>query len=205
MRISIALMVWFLSAPAFAGTYKWVDENGVTHYSDRIPPEHKDRGNQELNRRGIVIKKTEPALTPEQRKAITEEREARALEEKKVAEQKRQDDALLLTYTSIEEIDAKKEREVQQAEIAIRNMELHHKSAHSHLQEQLKLKATYDDKSIPDQLSFDIGKWEQRMAWLEEHIAVKRIELAEIQARYNSYKKRFAELKGESSREAMSR
>jgi hypothetical protein len=202
MRFSTALLAWCLSFAAFAGTYKWVDENGVTHYSDRIPPEHADRGNQELNRRGVVIKKTAPALTSEQRKAIAEEREARALEEKKAVDQKRQDEALLLTYTSVEEIDAKQEREMQQAELAMRNMEVQHRYAQAQLQEQLKLKATYtaSDKEVLDQLVFDIAKSQERMAWLEEHIAAKRWQLVEIQARYDGYKKRFAELKGDPAR-----
>ncbi|CAM3126421.1 DUF4124 domain-containing protein [Shewanella loihica] len=37
-----ALLSLFLCAPTFATTiYKWVDENGVTHYSQEKPPEAK--------------------------------------------------------------------------------------------------------------------------------------------------------------------
>ncbi|MGH8757792.1 MAG: DUF4124 domain-containing protein, partial [Burkholderiales bacterium] len=58
---------------ALAVMYKWVDENGVTHYGDSIPPEYRSRANEELNKRGVIIKKNDAALTPEQIKAKEEE------------------------------------------------------------------------------------------------------------------------------------
>lgn len=195
----ILLPVLILSTFAYAGTYKWVDDNGVTHYGDNIPPEHVDRGNAELNRRGVVIKKTEPALTPAQRKAIADERDARAEAEKKMAEQKRLDDALLMTYTSVAEIGAKQEREMLQTAHAIGNLEAQHKSAQSRLHEQLRLKVA--NAEIPDDLASDISQSEQRVAHLDEQLSAKRFQLTQIQAKYEGYKKRFAELKGESSRE----
>jgi hypothetical protein len=197
MRTSvIVLLLMAATTPVFAGgTYKWVDEHGVTHYGDRIPPEYNNHGSQQLNKRGIVIKTTQPALTDEQRKTIAEEKLARELQEKKASEQKRQDDALLLTYTSIEEIEQKREREAQQAELAISNLETQRKSAVAQLNEQLKLKATHGDKPIPEHLAFDIANSEQRIARLEEQLSSKRHHLSEIQSRYEAHKKRFAELK----------
>ena len=63
------------SRPARAATYKWVDEKGVVHYTDKMPPEAVDKGNVELNKQGVPIKKTEPAPTPEQRRAKAQEEE----------------------------------------------------------------------------------------------------------------------------------
>lgn len=37
MRACLALMLWVWSAHAVAGVYKWVDEKGVVHYSERPP------------------------------------------------------------------------------------------------------------------------------------------------------------------------
>jgi hypothetical protein len=33
----------FLVCPAYAGLYKWVDENGVTHFSNTAPPKSSDQ------------------------------------------------------------------------------------------------------------------------------------------------------------------
>ena len=204
MKPLVFLSALIFSAFSFAGTYKYVDEDGVTHYGDSIPAEHLNRGSEELNRRGIVIKKTEPALTPAQRKAIADERESRVQEEKKATQQKRLDDALLMTYTSVAEINAKQERELQQTAHAISNLEAQHKSANLRLQEQLKLK-TAAKTGIPEHLASDIARSGQRIAYLGEQLSLKRFELTAIEAKYEGYKKRFAELKGESSDQAIAR
>ncbi|MGH8727788.1 MAG: DUF4124 domain-containing protein [Burkholderiales bacterium] len=206
MRFSLVLAL-LLAAPVYAGTYKWVDENGVTHYGDRVPPEYTNRGNQELNRRGVVIRKTEPAMTPGQRKAIADEREARKFEEKIAAEQRRQDDALLMTYTSVGEIELKKERDLQQIEQAIANLQGQVQSAQERLNEQQKRVEpfTRTGKPAPEELASDIAETREQVARLNSRIARKVEESAEIGAKYEAYKKRFAELKGETPPEAASR
>ena len=40
---------------------------GVVHYSDKLPPEAVDKASVELNKQGMPVKKTDKALTPEQR------------------------------------------------------------------------------------------------------------------------------------------
>jgi len=43
----MALLLTFLSAPVFAGSiHKWVDAQGVTHYSDQLPEEKQLSNNQ---------------------------------------------------------------------------------------------------------------------------------------------------------------
>jgi len=83
---TVRIPAWFVGA-AFAllaagqtsfihaATYKWVDEKGVVHYSDSIPPEAVERGNVQLNKQGVPIKKTDPAPTAEQRKVMQDEAE----------------------------------------------------------------------------------------------------------------------------------
>ena len=61
--------------PRRATTYKWVDDQGVVHYTDKLPPEAVNKGSVELNKQGVPIKKIEPALTPEQRRARDAEEE----------------------------------------------------------------------------------------------------------------------------------
>jgi len=52
-----------LSFPAMATLYKWVDDNGTTHYGETIPPEYADRDHQVLNNEGRVIR-SEEVMTP---------------------------------------------------------------------------------------------------------------------------------------------
>src|SRR5215472_2777081 len=73
--------------PARAALYKWVDEKGVVHYSDTLPPEAVDKARTELNKQGVEVKKTDKALTPEQRRAIEQE----AQRQKQLARQQEED------------------------------------------------------------------------------------------------------------------
>ena len=51
---------------ARAATYKWVDEKGVTHYTDKMPTEAAGKGSTVLDKQARPVKKIDPALTPEQ-------------------------------------------------------------------------------------------------------------------------------------------
>ena len=111
---NVALLLFFAmpGVPALAAMYKWVDENGVTHYGDSIPPEYRNRANEELNKRGVIIKKNDAALTPEQIKA----KEAELAKRKQEKETNRRDAVLLGTYSSAEEIDLARDRNLRQIE-----------------------------------------------------------------------------------------
>src|SRR4051794_29696488 len=42
-----------------AKLYKWVDENGIVHYTDKIPTDAVDKSNVELNKQAVPIRKME--------------------------------------------------------------------------------------------------------------------------------------------------
>lgn len=196
ITIIMTIILAVIPHSAFSKTFKWVDEQGVTHYGDRIPPEYKDRGNSELDPRGVVIKKTDPTLTPEQRKAREEEAARKKIEEQKAEEQKRQDIALLNTYTSPEEIDAKRDRDLQYVSLSMGNAQ----TSLNSIQDQLKSlqkradSFTQAKKPVPEHLKTDIANAASEKQKLEDLIARKRQQLAEITAKYQQYRQRFIEL-----------
>jgi len=103
--------VLVLAAPAAAaGSYKWVDDKGVVHYTDKIPPEAVNKGNVQLDKQGVTVKRTEPAMSSEQRraKAEEEERQKQLAKERELVD--RRDRALLSTYTMESEIDLARRR-----------------------------------------------------------------------------------------------
>ena len=64
VHAAIALLVaggvLFAMAPgARAALYKWTDDRGVTHYSDKMPPDAVNRASVELNRDGTTVRKRE--------------------------------------------------------------------------------------------------------------------------------------------------
>lgn len=109
----IALLFAAMPGANAAGLVKWVDEKGVTHYGDAVPPEYASRGTTELSRHGVVLNKTEAAMTAEQKKAKDEQQAREKIEQKKATEQQRRDVAIFSTYTSDKEIDVVRDRTLQ--------------------------------------------------------------------------------------------
>ena len=99
-----------------AGVYKWVDDQGVVHYTDRIPPESVSKGATVLDKQGRSVKTIEPAPTAEQRKAIEAEAERQRDVAKANAEQARRDRALTQSFSSEAEIDVARARAVSTIE-----------------------------------------------------------------------------------------
>jgi hypothetical protein len=79
--------------------YKWVDEQGVVHYGDNIPPQYAQQDRTILNKQGVAVSHVDAALTPEQAAA-----EARKKAES--LKQRQHDSFLVSTYTSVGDIEA---------------------------------------------------------------------------------------------------
>jgi hypothetical protein len=178
---------------AFAATYKWVDEHGVTHYGDSIPPEYRDRANIEMNKRGVILKKNDPALTLEERKAKESEL---AKQRKQGMEQKRKDTILMNTYSNVEEIDLARDRNLQQIELIIKNVQEQKKAVQADLDARRDLADAYTrvNKPVPEGLNQDVEALEKNKQDLEMAIAQKRKAADEIRARFDQDKRRYIEL-----------
>lgn len=198
MRIRYSLLLILLvSFPALAGKlYSWVDEHGKTHYGNTVPPQYAQQGNTELNKRGAVVKKTDAALTPEQRKAKEDELAQQKEDEKKVLEQKRRDKALLNTYTTEKEIDLVRDRNLQQGELQLQSMELRTKQIQPQLDQARKRKEDLVAKKrpLPPDLQQELEEKGKELQRLQEMIRQKRAEMDAIRARFEDDKKRFREL-----------
>lgn len=198
MRYALSLLIlMLLSFPAAAKMYKWVDENGKTHFGDTIPPQYAKQGNVELNKTGMVVKQTDAALTPEQRKAKEELAAQKKEEERKKEESKRRDSALLNTYTTDKEIDLVRDRNLQQGTLQIQGMELRIKQIQPRLNESRKKAEGFkaSNKPVPVYLQQEVQETEKEMQHLQEMVKQRRLEMEAVRARFEDDKKRFRELR----------
>lgn len=198
MRIRFSLLLILLASfPAVAGKlYSWVDEHGKTHYGNAVPPQYSQQGSAELDKKGSVVKKTDAALTPEQRKAKEEELALQKAEEQKKLEQKRRDKALVNTYTTEKEIDLVRDRNLQQGELQFQSLELRAKQVQPRLDQARKRAADIvaRKKPVPLDLQQEIEEAEKEMQRLQEMIKQRRAEMDVVRARFEDDKKRFREL-----------
>lgn len=95
-------------AQAQGGTsYKWVDDKGVVHYGDRVPPEAAKRERAVLNDQGVVVRRLDAEKTPEELAA-----EQRSLAE--AARIRERDDFLRATYSSVRDIELLRDQRLDQ-------------------------------------------------------------------------------------------
>ena len=181
---------------ARAALYKWTDERGIVHYSDKMPPDAVNRASVEMSRQGLTIRKTEQARPPAQRVAKTETDEQRlrqAERDRLLAE--RRDRALLESYTSESEIDLAKTRaiatidgQVQSAQAFIAQME----KRRSELDAKM---ATYAPRPVPGEIKREIETIDAEVSRQNNFISARQRESANVAARYESDKQRFRELR----------
>ena len=176
--------------------YKWVDEHGVTHYGQIIPPEYRDQGAEEMNRRGLTVRRIEPASTPEERRALEEKLEREREEQKRIAEQRRRDRALMNTYGSANEIDAARDRNLAMPIQALHNLEPRMKKAQMRLG---NLEAKRDElikagKTPSDYLLEDIEAEKREVEGIRADMDRHSAQIATIRTRYEADRKRFIEL-----------
>ena len=180
--------------PALAATYKWVDEKGVIHYSDKMPPDAVDKASVELNTQGIPIKKTDKALSPEQRRAIEQDAERQRQVERAREEIARRDRALVASYTSEAEIDLARNRSLQTINSAVQ-------SSQAFTEQLNKRKADVEIKKAESQgkpgvavLDRELESIETELARQVDLILLKKRETAAITAKYDADKLRWREL-----------
>ncbi|HEY4210191.1 MAG TPA: DUF4124 domain-containing protein [Steroidobacteraceae bacterium] len=101
------LLVGHGAVAAETRTYKWVDDQGVTHYGDRIPPQYATKERSILNNHGIEVQKLEAQKSPEQLAAD-------AQRQQEIVRQKQHDSFLLTTYTSVKDIEALRDERLEQ-------------------------------------------------------------------------------------------
>ena len=125
MRIGFTVLVLLLSLTATAQergkVYKWVDENGVTHFGDSVPPEYSEARKDILNDQGVVVDEVAGKKTDEELAAEQAERELANQREL----QRRADQALLATYLSVDEILMHRDRRVELFQAQSRVTELY--------------------------------------------------------------------------------
>lgn len=198
----IALAVAAVDARAAGKIVCWKDASGkVVGCGDRVPPEYYDSATKELDKRGITRKTTEAAEEAERRRAEEEELARKKAEEKRrVADQLRRDRALLATYTSEREIDDRRDRELEQVEAQIKQLDVALKNVvERRADTEVRIEAAKKNENLAEALPAlqrDLeSNWaEQRR--LEQRIAAREKDMQDVRARFEAQKQRYRMLTG---------
>lgn len=182
---------------AEAKLYKWVDDKGVTHYGEIVPPEYANKTRSQLSAEGRVVG-TNTVLSPDQKRQQEEYLKQQKEEERAQQEQRRRDAALLSSFSSISEIDASKARSLQQIDATIKGIQAQIKINQSKLailqaeENDYKSKNTAAPTSLRDDLRDTANRVLVKRAQLDKALQ----ERAGIEARFEADKARYRQLTG---------
>lgn len=211
-----AIAAWLLAAAAPAQTprpsravgdkapalYKWVDEQGITHYGDAVPPQYANSEKQVLNAQGVQVGTIAGSKTPEQ---AAREAAVRAAEESAhaaVVRDRERDQHLLATYLTVEEIENLRDRrfEILDGQARVTQQYLEHLKSHENAllnqaQRYQPYSAGHNAGQLPDRLAEDLVRTENDIRNQQHNLDGKRLEASSMRAQFDSDIARFRELK----------
>ena len=208
MRLKTVVWIFcagaLLAAPCFAAgagasngrtLYKWVDEQGVTHYGDHIPPEYASQEQHVMNSRGIEIGRQDAQKSADQ---------VAADEQKRLdAEQgQNRDRNLLNTYASVQEIERLRDQRVtllsDQIKVTSQFLEVLNGRLNKLRTASMHFKPYNNDAAappMPDQVAEDLVRVGNDIRTQEQNLHEKRSEESTMSIQFESDIDRFKELK----------
>jgi hypothetical protein len=205
LLVAAAAMMSFAATGALAQSKGgkiicWKDKAGkVVGCGDRVPPEYWGSATKELDRAGVTRRTTETAAERAKREAEEQALAAQKAEEgKRLAEQRRQDAALINTFTDEKEIDLKRDRDLQVLDSQMNQARLALKNATGRIAEVTKrIRAAEKEKQpASDYNKEELARAADDKAKAEQAIAARETEREEIRKRYAEMKDRYILLRG---------
>lgn len=102
--------------------YRWVDDDGKVHFSDRLPPEASDKARVELSEDGIPLRAVERAKTREEWFQEQELERLRREQQALIDKQRRQDEILLRSYRSADDLILMRDGKIAAIDVMIQQV-----------------------------------------------------------------------------------
>lgn len=203
-RLAIVILLTAMATGSIGGVYagdsrfkKWVDENGVVHYGDQIPPAELDRGHTDLNVQGIPVKTVPPALTIEEIERQQELERLRVEQARLRQQQDAADQVLLRTFRSMDDLIMAREGNIDAIDVVIQvarsNIRRHQES----IQKLLTAAADMEraGKPVPQHLVDSIDKTERAIRDVYATIIAREQEKNQVRQAFDRDLRRFQQLR----------
>jgi len=180
-----------------AVTYRCTTKDGKKYYGSSIPRECFGQRIEELNSRGMVVKR----IDVESDNKSKADKEAGAVKKREqdahYKEESRRNRALLATYTSEKDLEEARRRALTENQRAVSEVQAHIASIKKDQNRLTKELDFYTGKNKPPaKLNEEIKNAEIDLNAQEGLLEAKKKEVAIINAKYDDDKKRYRELTG---------
>ena len=175
-------------------SYRWVDDQGVIHYGDAIPPEYAGKAREVMNPQGVPVAHFDGQKSPDQLASEAHDRAA-------VIKQKQHDTFLITTYTSVRDIEALRDSRLEQLKTQSAAGQQYIESLKSRLATLQSRAVTFRPYSanpgarrMPDDLAEDLVRTLSEMNTQTASLAGQTEEVAKLRAQFQADIERYREL-----------
>ena len=192
LALGLAVLLALPAATALAQKklwYRYTDEQGQTVLDDHVPPEHTHRGYQVLNTQGQIVEEVPPAATEEDLAERRRERDA----EREQARLAAWDASLLRRYSSVEDIEAARDRAIKEIEVRISILRSNLLSTKAQIEREQSRAADLERRGIavPEELTDTLQVLKEEIDDIEQSVAARREEIEDVKADYQRDIERF--------------
>ena len=195
----ILMMSTLFVASAQAGLYRWIDENGVVHYGDKVPAKYLKQEHDELNEQGTTVKKHDRAMSAaEKADKKREEAERKRLENEKRAQALR-DRVLTDTYTTERDLVAARDARLDaiDSQLQLSKDIIESSKVNVTKTEELIERIKKSGRMVPEVTYAKLEREKLQLATQQGVQQGHRIKREEVIVQFNDYIERFRELMAE--------
>jgi hypothetical protein len=198
----LSLFTLLLSQPVMAAKFKcWTNNEGVKECGSYVPAEYSQKRIETRSDAGRVVEVKERAKTKAELAEIDRLAKLKEIEDAKIAEQKKQDDILLKTFSTERDINMLRNSKVNVIEGIITVTKSNNKALQKKLEKLQKQAANIErlGKKPPQNVIDDIKTIEVRIKNNNDSIKDKRDEQKLIREKFDADLKHFQELKNKTT------
>ena len=166
--------------------YKWVDEDGNVHYSDRVPLEQIKKEHEELSNHGVILEKIANARTEEEIKAEKDEKKRQMLADKEAEKQEKIRENIIKAYANENEIIRLKNERLSALErnIVLANQSLDFQKISKEQLLSIAADNERDGIKVSNALKSRIKVIDEKILYQIEFIKIKQQEIDKVKEKF---------------------
>ena len=199
IQLAISISLLFLVVSTAQGRlYRWVDEEGNVHYTDKIPPTQVERGHDKLSDKGIRVDTVAPAKTPEEIQREKELERRRKQQERLIAAQRAADLSLLSNYRGVDDLLMARDGQLASVDVMIQATKDNIRRQQEWLRGLRSEAANMEraGKELPQDLRDNIARTEREINNSYAMIVTREQQKKGIRDDFDRDRRRFIKLKG---------
>lgn len=169
-------------------------DNGHQVCGDVLPPQCFGKSYREMSPQGTVRRLVEAPLTPEQLARREAEERARRAELTRQRAEMRRNQSLLETYSSVADIDARRDRAIEGVELELKQAESRHAQLMKKRDALNREAEFYQKRAMPPNLAAAVRESDSELASHSSVIEAKRRDIEAIRTRYEQDRSRYITL-----------